>query len=228
MTFLELVNAVRTECDAAGVDPTTLASLNKENSRLKNWVNAAWREIQQLHDGRLNFMLADFTVALTNNVWQYNPTAAPFSLTNFRVFKRDTMRLYATASSYADEQELPYVDFSVFKRQYRFGSTRIEQGRPSVWSVDEHRNLVFGLVPNAGWTVEGQYYRKPTELVADGDSPDMPSEYHMLIVYKAMLKDGEWEWSDNQKSRAVRELRRIQTAMEIEQLPGVSLGVTIG
>lgn len=228
MTFVELINALRIECDAAGADITSVSGLGKENARLKNWINLAWREIQMLHDGRWNFMLANFTVALTDNVWEYNPTAAPFSLANFRVIKRETMRVYATATGYGDEQELPFIPYDIFKRQYRYGSSRTDKGRPSVFSVDEKRNIVFGLVPTAGWTVEGQYFRRPTDLVANGDSPDMPVEYHMAIVYRAMLKDGEFEWTNEQKARAVREYRRAITSMEIEQLPQVSMSLTLG
>ena len=38
-----------------------------------------------------------------------------------------------------------------------------------------------------GYTITGDYFRSPTEMVADGDLPTgLPAQFHMAIVYLAM------------------------------------------
>lgn len=226
MTYLELVNNLRAEISATGGDLTTLSgTLNGEAARAKKWINDAWREIQLLNS-EWKFMRVNFSANLTDGNWDYNPTAAPFSIANLRNWKLDTVRCYTTGSGYADEQELPFWEYEAFKRQYRFGPTRTQTGRPTVFSVDPQRHFVVGPVPAGGWTVEGEYFRTPQELSANGDVPIMPSEYHMLIVYRAMLIDAEFEWSDAQKARAVRENRRLLSALEEDQLPVAGFAYT--
>lgn len=229
MTFLELVNSLRQEADGTGAALTTLSgNLNAENARFKARIIEAWRQIQMLNNGQWHFMRRSFSAALTAGTWDYLASAAPFSIADLKTWSLDEMRCYATATGYGDEQELTYWPYEDFKRQYRFGAMRTQTGRPTVFSVDPARHLVVGPVPIAGYTVEGVYYAQPVTLSANGDIPAMPTEYHMLIVYRALLADAEFEWSQEQKVRAVREMRRMQAELEIDQLPTVSLSVTTG
>jgi hypothetical protein len=70
----------------------------------------------------------------------------------------------------------------------RVGSGLEEAGRPIEWSVDTQGRIVFWPTPDAAYTVRGVYRRAPQRLVADGDVPEMPEEFHDLIWLGALGK----------------------------------------
>jgi len=229
MTFLEIVQALRVEVDAAGATLSSVepANISTEDSRLKGWANRAWRDIQLMHGGQWKFMRRPFgPIVLVAGQWDYNPTAAPFSISNLRELNLESLRLYQTGD-YGTEYEPNFIDYEVFKRQYRFGSMRTTTGNPVVFSVDPARHIVFGPVPIAGYSCEGEYWATPADMTLDADVPAMPAEYHMLIVYRAMLSDAEYDWNAEQKGRAVREHRRMMAEMELTELPTSGMYFTL-
>jgi len=225
-TFLELVNKVRREVDASGAALAAVTATNAENSRIIGWVQDAWREIQLLHTD-WDFMRLDFTANLVNNQGDYTAAAAPFSLASFRNWKKDSFRIHTTGNR-DDEAILYFSEYDWFRNTYRFAGMATQQGRPDRFTVAPNRSLQFGLIPTAGWTVRGEYFRNVQELTAAGDIPIMPVEYHDLIFFRAMMIDGEWEWSPEQQQRALRGIRRLTSELEGDQLPKIYAGVTTG
>jgi hypothetical protein len=59
-----------------------------------------------------------------------------------------------------------------------------------------------------------RYYRKPQDLLLTTDSPEMPYEYHQLIVYKALediyLKMGQETLSETYRRRIDKEIKELQ------------------
>lgn len=227
MNFLELVNRTRLEADVSGADLTTLAgTLPLADRRVKGHVQEAWREIQGLNQGRWKFMRLSFSSPLTADTQSYLASALTPALTSFRDWKRDSFRCHTTGD-FGDEQILPFWEWNPFRDQYLFGGFRAQKTRPTVFSIDPSRKLFFGPIPTAGWTVNGEYWRGPQDLAADTDVPLMPPEFHDLIIYRALLLDGEHEHSKDAMARAVRGVKRLTAALEIDQLEEVGVYVTL-
>jgi len=229
MTWLDAVNRVRRE---AGVSGSNLASIggtiSAENTRIKDWVNEAWIDIQRLRPD-WKFMLSDFafnTVAATSD---YTAATLSTPLTRFKSWKRDTFRAYLTATGFSDEQIVPFLDFSSFRDMYLFGNMRSTTGRPVLFSVDQDKHLRIGPIPDAVYTVNGQYYRLATGFTAETDTPQTTAplfeeDFHMLIVWKALESYGFYESASEVLLRAQTEAQKIMSRLTIDEMPEISYG----
>lgn len=222
MTFLQLVQALRQECGVSGSGPATVLSQTGESKRLVDWTNAAWLELQGLHDDWL-FLRKTFSFPTTASVGDYTPAAA--GLTDFRYWHKETLRVYKTALGISDEQWLVEWEYQVFRNTYRFNQQTTQTGRPVVFAVKPmDKALMFGNVPDDVYTVVGEYQALPTEMAADADTPSIPSHLHRVIVYKAMESYALFESAPEVLSRAQAGYSRLINQLQREQLSEVYLG----
>lgn len=222
MNFLQLAQTLRQECGVSGSGPSSTVSQTGEAKRLVDWINAAWLEIQGLHD-TWNFMRGTFSFQTVAGTGDYTPTAA--GLSDHRYWFKDTLRTYKTAIGIADEQWLVEWDYQVFRNTYRFGLQTTQQGRPVVFAEKPmDKALMLGNVPDDIYTVVGEYQKKPTQLSSDADTPEMPEHLHQVIVYKAMEYYALFESAPEVLSRSRTGYAALKGQLEREQLPPVYLG----
>lgn len=72
----------------------------------------------------------------------------------------------------------------------RLGRTGTRPGRPICFSVKPDNSLTFDCVPDAAYTISGEYYSTPVEDEADAQSPVFPAQFHLAIVFRAMMYAG--------------------------------------
>ena len=80
---------------------------------------------------------------------------------------------------------------------------------------------MLGPVPNAVYTVNGEYQRAVTTLTANADTPIYPSEYHMLPVYRAMMSYGRYTGASEVYEDGKNNYARMLSEMERTQLPEI-------
>lgn len=230
MNFLQLVNRTRQECGVSSIALSALSGLAAADQRIKDWVANAWADLQLAHTD-WQFMQGPFTFTTVNNQFFYTPTQA--GAPDVADWKRDSFRCYTTASGFADEQILPFMADDVFRDVYQFGSMRTTLSRPVVFTIDPStRGLSIGPVPLVGYTILGLYYNAPTALVADADDPstpgnDLPTRWHMLLVWMAAQSYAAYEAAAEVKQRADENATRMMEQLEIEQLPGITFGPSL-
>jgi hypothetical protein len=79
-------------------------------------------------------------------------------------------------------------DYDWWRDVYQFNANRQTYTRPlGVAPAPDESQLVCGPVPAAGYTLVGDYYRIPTEMVNATDEPVIPDQFHWAIVYRAMM-----------------------------------------
>lgn len=66
-------------------------------------------------------------------------------------------------------------------------TTRNASNTPTAWYYYAETIRVFP-VPNSAYTLALRYYKKPTLLSANGDEPDLPSEFEELLVVGAAYR----------------------------------------
>ena len=230
MTFLELVNSVRENSGASGPPLTTLGGvLSYQNTRIKNWVNEAWGDIQSEHR-TWDFMERDFSIQTAIGTQGYASSDAAVTLAtpgSFANWKRDTFRTYKTALGFSDEQLLGFLAWPDFRNLYQYATMRTTQQRPVLFSIDFLKKLQLGPVPDDVYTVLGQYYKAPSDLVADTDVPLVDEEFHMLIVYGAMKKYGYFEAAPEVLARGKDEYGPLMARLESDYLPSIVSGPTL-
>jgi hypothetical protein len=227
MTWLSMVNRVRREAGVSGSNLITLGgTLAAENTRIKDWVDEAWIDIQRLRPD-WNFMLSDFAFNTTIGVGDYTAATLSTPLTRFKNWKKDTFRAYLTATGFPDEQIVDHISFSRFRDMYLFGNMRSTTGRPVLFSIDQDKHVRIGPVPDAVYTINGQYYRLATGFAAEADTPQTTAplfeeDFHMLIVWKALESYGLYESAPEVLLRAQTEAQKIMSRLTIDEMPQIS------
>lgn len=224
MNYLQLVNRARQEGGVSGAALLSLGgTVSQETQRFKDWVNEAWRELQ-IHCKDWDFMRSDFSFDTVAAQQTYVAASLSTPLTSFRNWKRDTFRAYTASVGFGDEQILRFEAWDSFRDLYLYGNQRSTTGRPVLFSIKPDKSLVIGPVPDAVYTINGEYFRQATDLVGDTDEPGITDEYHMLLVWRALRAYGLYESAAEVVVRADGEIKRLMSKIENDQMPEVTSG----
>ena len=152
----------------------------------------------------------------------YSPTDT--SLPRFNRLQKDSCRIYRTSDGAAGELFLEHMGYPEFRDYYLFGAKRAVEARPLSIAVDPSKNILLGFTPDAIYTVNGEYYVKPQVLSADTDTPEMPEEYHLAIVYFAMQNYGLFESAAEQLAAGRSGGGKLLSRLRLEQSPNITIG----
>ncbi len=183
MNYLQLVQQLHQEAGGTGAQPTTTVSQTGERKRFVDWINQAWVHVQGLQDS-WRFMRGTFSFTTTPSQGEY--TVAQAGVADLRYWFTDTIKTYKTATGIGGEYELDFLDYNSFRAAYRRGNR--PEGPPAFATLRLSDDaLMLGPIPDAGgYTVYGEYQKRPSELSGDSDTPELSSDLQMVIVYKAM------------------------------------------
>jgi len=215
MRFLDLVNRARQECGVSGADLATLQSgLSREGRRFADWIKQAWADLQMAHPD-WEWMRKETTFPTVLTQGDYTPTQA--GATDLGEWRPDSFRSYLTATGTPGEQHMEYVDYTRYRDLYQFSTMRTSPGFPLWFTVKPDHSLAVWPLPNAAYTIRGEYYRAPTELSADADDPaddGLPERFHMLLVFMAMQSYAFFAAAPEVEARATAQRRRMLGKLE--------------
>jgi hypothetical protein len=228
MNYLQLAQRLARKCRVTGTGPVAIAGQNAEYMRILDFVNEAWMEIQRKHtDWR--FMRASAQCTTVQAKATYDPVI-DFGLTDFGYWALDyqagdTFRVYDTAAGITSETFLETWDYDWWRDAYLYGGFRQSLSRPLGVALAPDNSLAFGPIPAAGYTVYGDYYRVPSELVDADDVPTLPAQFHQLIIYAGMKRYGYTEAAPeiyDEGEAGVQQLMRQLEAVQLRRmtLPG--------
>lgn len=229
MTYLQLAQRAAMECDISGAGPTTVAGNVGELKRICTWVAQAWTDIETAHTD-WGWMLKDASFETVAGQAEYTP--AQCGITEAALgwelgeWVKNRFRNYVTANGVISEVIMDSdCTYDGWRNNYSYGATRSTRTRPLVVAIHPNQqNLLLGPYPDAGYTITGQYYRAPVPLVDDADVPDIPTQFQMAIVYKAMMYYGAYESAPEVFSRGEQEFGKMMARMDASRLPDVSFG----
>ena len=227
MNYLQLVQQLRSEVGGSGTGPSTVTNQVGMAQRLASWTATAWLEIQGLHN-TWNWMRQPFSWETIASTGDYLPSSITNTITgnvmtDMRYWYKDTFRCQKKSIGVQDEQWLVEWEYLVFRNTYRF-NVQVD-GRPVVFAENpQGKAIMLVQKPNDVYIISGEYQTKAWPLVDDTDEPDMPENYHMLIVYKAMQYYGFYEAAPEVIQRGEKQYQALLTQLEHEQLQEVYLG----
>jgi len=220
MTFLEICQMLAQLSSIPGGGPVSVTSQTGELKRVVDWAKKAWVDVEIRHP-RWDFLRKD--LQFNTVAGQQGYTLTQQAATDLRHVDKDSLRCYKTAVGVSDEQYLVFWDYNTFRDVYMFASQ--SQQRPMVFTQDPaNRSMLFGSIPEDIYTVRGKYWRRAVEPTTDAESPAFPAEYHMVIVYRALLKYAGYEAAGDAKQTALEEYGPLMRALERDQLPEMAFG----
>ena len=122
---------------------------------------------------------------------------------------------------------MDYMDYQAWWNTYNFNATRNVQTRPIAFAIGANKAILLGPIPADGYTVTGQYFAVPSSLAADTDTPSMPSQFHMGVVYKAMMYYGLFHAATEVYDRGDAEFSKIMSRLAADHLPTASFAGTL-
>ena len=224
-TYLQLSTYLRQETSDVGTGPTAVTSQTGELARIVNWIDRAYTELQQEKDWR--WLRKSFTVNTVASDGEYaytdvTDTVSLIAPTRFAFWYKNTFKCYLSSAGVGGEYGLLWIPWEQFRRIYRYGTQT--DGPPCHVSEDPTQKFVLGPEPDAVYVVSGDYHLGPQLLTANGDIPEMPTRFHMLIVYEAMQKYGGHRAAPEAMLRASTEGGRLYSALCRDQLPQITVG----
>ena len=228
-TFLQLVQRLSIEAGASGVGPQTTLNQVGEYGRMVNWINAAWMDIQCLHQD-WDWMRTSATVPTVTGQANY-PLSQMYDIngnlgiTNFGEWDKITGRNYANAQGIVSEVFMDWIPYEEWRDMYLYGALRETQSRPIVWSImPRDHSINLGPVPIVGYTFEVDYFQAPAPMVNDTDIPSLPQQWQLAIVYRAMMFYGKYEKDSQLIADNKLDYDKIMRQAMADRLPMVSFG----
>ena len=188
------------------------------------WAIEAYNDIQRDRDGKWRWLRAGFYIDTVANQIRYVSTTevkddvTDANITRFRAWELDSREpplIYLSADGIGTERELFIEKWQHFRYLYQRGAHTA--GYPGAITTDYANKLYVGPKPNAVYRVTGNYWKSNQALAADGDTPEMPSDYHMLIVWRAITKYAYNSVSHEILARAEAEGTPMYEALALNQ-----------
>jgi hypothetical protein len=232
MNRLQLAQRTQLECGVSGTLSTTENQSIAGFARLIAWNDTAWEEIQTRHDDwgwlRSSNILglgASFTTVAGTASYPLGTGAGTCGVlaTAFGKWDRQTFRNYTTSVGVSNENFLDEVPFDVWRDAYMYGAQRSVQTRPVAVAIGPDNSVCLGPPPNALYTVTADYFMAPTAMALDTDTPTgLPTQFQMLIVYKAMMMYGAYEAAPEVYQRGEAGYSSLMARLEALRLPQIA------
>jgi hypothetical protein len=224
-TFLALCSLMATRSGIIGAAPSAVTGQTGRQAKCVDWVMHAWELIQELQDW--DFLKAEIAaVSLTIGTASY--TAATLGVASrFGRFRHDRdegggyrpWTIYDNSIGVTDETALLEIPYTTWRQMYDRGSQTNQ--RPVHYAIAPDQTIRLGPIPDKAYKVRGEYVKAPQTLAADGDVPDMPSKFHSIIVWRAIMLAAEHDESPPGLAAAVTKFNQMLSDMSNDLLPEI-------
>jgi hypothetical protein len=119
---------------------------------------------------------------------------------------------------------MDYLDYDGWRDAYLYGALRSTRSRPGMITITPDKSIGLGPVPAAGYTALGDYFAAPSYMAADLDIPTLPTQFHMAIVYRAMMAYAGYESASEVYQRGEVEFNKMMRRLTIDRTPEVTFG----
>lgn len=199
-TYLQLCQQVhrilRVGDDAPGTAPTTVVAQALELGDIVYFVNEAWQQLQMHHPDWL-WMISSVSVTLTPNVGTV--TVSNFRTQNdrfahIRPYVAQSLQRYgnvrdnsATANPHMPVWFIPWQDYDGWYNR----SPTPASARPTFFTEQPNRTVRLYPPPSTptvgfNWVFSIPCRITPQTLSVDADEPEMPDEFHDILVWWAV------------------------------------------
>lgn len=173
MTFLELCQAARQECGVQGQGPSAVTSQSGILKKIVDWVQKSDLFIQSKH-GDWDFLWAEFSA---NTVPNSADIAKPSDL---GLWDRES---FAVNRGLEGGYNLVIGNH----KADRLNPGYRESTQPGTILILPDNNLRLSAPANAIYSIDANYWKTPTLLTTDTQTPAYPSRFHWAVIEKTKM-----------------------------------------
>jgi len=208
--YLELVQELHISVGAAGAEPTTVIDLSGEAERLASWVRRADNLIQ-MKWANWKYLRSTFGDAGNNTTVQgVDNLAQPPDLVFW-----DEQSFMITLPGETDKNPILVAEWD--KRKGDVLDTT--EGAIDNIILMPDNSLLFEPVPDGIYTIDCDYYVRPTMLAASDDVSAIPLRFHQAILGRAMILYANFENAPEIKDQGEEIYVEQLALLENDQLP---------
>lgn len=225
MKFLDLCQyAARESGTIPSGQPASVIGQSGRLGSVVDWVRQAWIDIQNSRNDWL-WMIEEYDAEIIPGVERFS--AVDLSVPRVSRWLHEDAdgtpftTIHDPDLGRADETRLRFMDWRDFYTTRMRGV--IEHNRPSLYSVDNQGRIVFSPVPDRTYRIRGLYRKSPQILTGNEDTPEMSSDHHALIAWKALIYLAANDESMKQLPVWDLNVRTMTSNLERDQLPQVRI-----
>ena len=190
-TFLELAQETRALSGVGGTGPTDVPTATGIEGRIVNYLKNAWIDIQ-MHPKKWKWMWGRYLApAPGGSPLQTIADTREYPLTGVDRVRVNSFRSYLTTTGVSDRQKMIWLSWRKFDQAH--GTVDELANRPICVTRDPSGQLVLYPKANDIYSIEFEYFKTAQILAVNGDIPEMPTDFHQLIVYEALKRFGKAE-----------------------------------
>lgn len=217
-TNLELVQALVTELGIGGANqgatvPATVLGQTGQLWNAVNWIKQANNNINVMWTD-WQYLAVEYSETLT-----VGSTAVP-SHSGTEVVKKWDRGSFWIDKETTSAGPLAWMLWEAFRRDVLPGPTPSSNSKPSVITQKRDNSLLLNVAPATAHTLTAEFYKRPALLTQDTDEPEMPEEFHRIIVCEAAIKYGNKEAAAEIISGMEAEYTYLLDKLQVDQLIG--------
>lgn len=207
MNFLKLCQRVVKESGIADSGPSKVDGQIGDMARIVDWVQESWLEIQRMHQGRWRFL--------------WTPDVATTLLIDSSVVSYPAGHREPLAySERLNGQGITRIEFELMRTRYRSKS----RGRPSLYAIRPDGNIEFNTLADQQYLFQFDAYKSPAEFAEGISVPLMEEDYHLIIVWSALMKYALYDEAPETAARADKSYQSLLAQLNLRYLPEMSFG----
>lgn len=170
MNYLQIVTRVVQLADISDAGPSTVTGQSGDYAKAITYVTMAHAEIQGMFFD-WKFLWGNATLNTSASTSEYSGASGLHLWNKDRVFYNND-----------------YLD--VYEWEDYTPDTSLANGPPEFAVIRPDNQLLIVPTPDASYTITYDYWKEPKVLSANTDEPYIPSEFHDVIVGKALMLFG--------------------------------------
>lgn len=236
-TYLDLCNLMIMDCAISGGPMTEVEDQTGEFQRVTVWINRAYRELQTarfnwdfLRSSQLEGGGVSFQTIAGQPIYPLGtgPGTVGVTRNGFGSWVKQSFRDQTTTSGVSDQYMLEIISYDAWRDAYSFGAQQTVQTRPVAIAISPENAICVGPWPTSAYTLTGDYFMAPVQLETNDDEPiNIPEEWQMAIVYKAMIYYGQYDSAPEVVTRGREGYRTLTRQLGNLRVPMVSAGRTL-
>jgi len=213
MNFIQLARETRKRAGLQGTGPSSVSATGYE-AAIVSYVQDAWADIQnERNQWRWMRGQAAFTISQGDGEYLLGDIFSPGY--RFNRWHKDTC--YILVDSKWNPLRFMAYDQFVYLTQ-----NQTEDTRPSRFTIRPQDSALLFDSPDGPYSIKIDYQKSLQELVIDSDVPEMPEQFHRLVVYGGVMnyaeelgRQGKFNYYSVKYTRMLNILMRNQLPKEI-------------